>query len=175
MRPHGRHDEFTAFYLSYLPQLIGIVSRILKQDAEGRHDVLQDVWVKGARAWPPRHPAFARSWLGRIAINAALERERRRKRSVIVDIVREDGSLPEFAIGGPTTSDFVLVRQVMAKMGELEARIPRQIAAMKLVHVEGLTYLEASRRLGVAEGTVKSNASKAVDHVRASLNAPKAA
>src|SRR5688572_28791576 len=58
-------DLFTETYLACLPMLIGLVVRYGGERREIQ-DIMQDIWIKGAKGWPPREIAFARAWLGRI-------------------------------------------------------------------------------------------------------------
>lgn len=167
--------EFTAFYLAYRPKLVALVTRLLGGRKDEIEDVLQDAWIKGARAWPPREPAHARAWLGRIAINEALTLRRRDKRSPVAIALR-DGVLPEDRPdAGLASDDLAAHGEIRRAIDGLQSRIPGQIAVLRLVCLEGRTYREAAIALGIAEGTAKSQTFKAIAHLRSTLTAPKAA
>lgn len=163
---------FTEFYRSYLPKLINLARRLLREDAAEVEDLLQDVWIKGARAWPPRERKVAGSWLGAILVNEALGRKRRAKRR---PLACKDAEPPEAIDPSPLPDETVLRRQVRDAMARLEAHAPGQVAVLRLVCIEGRTYSEAGRQLGIAEGTAKSQTFKAIAQLRRSLTAPKAA
>ncbi len=173
----GRPDAmgFTEFYRSYLPKLISLAKRLLREDADEVEDLLQDVWIKGVRAWPPREIRFAGSWLGTILVNEALGRKRRAKRRPLPLIARPGEEPPEPVDTAPPPDETVLRRQVRDAITHLEARAPGQVAVLRLVCIEGRTYSEAGRQLGIAEGTAKSQTFKAIAQLRQSLTAPKAA
>lgn len=169
-------EAFTLAYLSYLHVLTRLVRKFLHGTSIEVEDVLQDIWIKGARGWSSqRDHRVYRSWLGKIAINAALEaRKRIRHRPA-----------PEFLVPGEAATDvpdpaalpdeLALRRQMLVAVDALENRIPKQIAALRAVYLEGYTYLEAAEALGIAEGTAKSNVHKAIATLHASLTASEAA
>jgi|GEM_PF-2824225 len=164
---------FTEFYHAYLPKLTSLAKRFLRGDADEVEDLLQDVWIKGARAWPPREIRFAGSWLGAILVNEAIGRKRRAKRRPIAMSDPERAAEPICA--APLSDEAVLRRQVHEAIAHLETRAPGQVAVLRLVCIEGRTYSEAGRELGIAEGTAKSQTFKAIAQLRQSLTAPKAA
>jgi RNA polymerase sigma factor (sigma-70 family) len=163
--------EFTAFFVAYRPRLAALVRRYHHGAPDAIHDILQEVWIKGSRAWPPREPKFARSWLGRIAINEAIMHTRRQARrhpaaSVALDALVDRGPLPDQRLTD---------RELHDAIADAETHIPKQVASLRLVRLEGLTYLEAAREQGLAEGTVKSNVFRAVARLRHALAGLKAA
>ncbi|MEK7546018.1 MAG: RNA polymerase sigma factor [Patescibacteria group bacterium] len=166
---------FTAFFMAYRPKLIGLLMRTLNGCREDADDVLQDVWIKGARAWPPRDAAYARAWLGKIAINEAVTWQRRAKRRPKTVSADRGGNALGMTSHDVPADDLVAYEELCAAIAALEGRYPRQIAALRLVHLEGFTYLEASRALGIAEGTVKSMVHHITERLRVSLTPPKAA
>lgn len=166
---------FTEFYHTYLPKLTSLAKRFLREDADEVEDLLQDVWIRGSRAWPPRERKYAGSWLGAILVNEALGRKRRAKRRPLPLIARPGEEPPDPVDAAPLPDESVLRRQVRDAMTILEARAPGQVAALRLVCIEGRTYSEAGRQLGIAEGTAKSQTFKAIAQLRQSLTAPKAA
>ncbi|HTK60342.1 MAG TPA: sigma-70 family RNA polymerase sigma factor [Candidatus Baltobacteraceae bacterium] len=178
MSHQGSIDDFTSFFIAYRPRLVSVIARFFRGSRDEIEDILQDVWIKGSQAWPPRIAAHARAWLGRIAINEAINRSRRAKRSPFVAANDDTRSL-DHPDPGPSPDELAMRRQsqrlVERAIGKLEERSPRQVAVMRLVHLEERTYLEAAALLDIAEGTAKSQAFKAVENLRIALTAEKAA
>jgi RNA polymerase sigma factor (sigma-70 family) len=173
-----RIDEFTAFFIAYRPKLAAVIARFHPRGRDEIEDVLQDVWIKGAKAWPPRDIKLARSWLGRIAINEAFGRGRRAKRSPMTIGARDDARAIDCRDPAPLPDELAIRRQMHHRLqraiDRIEKRSPRQVTAMRLV-MEGYTYLEAASLMDITEGAAKSQTSKAIEKLRLSLTAIKAA
>lgn len=163
--------EFTAFFVAYRPRLVALVRRHHRGTPDALHDILQEVWIKGARAWPPRNPDFARSWLGRIAINETIMHARRLARQP----AGSHDAIADLPARAARADEVLAHRELHDAVAAVEARIPKQLASLRLVRFEGLTYTEAAREQGLAEGTVKSNVFRAVEHLRHALTGLKAA
>ncbi len=169
MDRQDRIERFTREFLSYRPVLEAVVRRILGKRSEETADVLQDAWVKGAVS-ALRHPVtHYKSWLYQVATSAAfthLQRSRRLPSEPNAKDARQEDVDP-----APSPETIVACRQVLDAIDALEPRIPRLVAALRLVRLEECTFPEAAAALGVTEGTVKSNAFKAVEQLRARLTA----
>ena len=169
-------EAFTLAYLSYLHVLTRLVSKFLRGTSIEVEDVLQDIWIKGARGWSAqRDHAVYRSWLGRIAINASLEAKKRLRTRPSPEFLVDGEAATDVPSPEPLPDELALRREMLAAVDALERRIPKQIAALRAVYLDGQTYLEAAASLGIAEGTAKSNVHKAVATLHASLTASEAA
>ena len=169
MSSQDRVEIFTREFLAYRPILARTVVRILHCGPQEVEDVLQDVWIKGA-TYVAKHPVeHHKSWLYQIAFRTALSRLRDAKRRP--NAVSRDGeaSTIDRPDHGPRPDEIAAWRELREAVSALERRIPKQIAALRLVHLEEHTYLETAELLGIAEGTAKSNVFKALRQLRAAL------
>lgn len=167
--------SFTDVFLAYRPKLIGLLMRLLRGRRDDVDDVLQEVWIRGAKGWPPRDMAHARTWLGTIAVREVIARSRRAKRRPVQLPLDMDAIPLDAADPGPSPDDLAAHAQLRAAIASLESRFPKLIESLRLVRLEGRTYREAARALGIAEGTVKCNVHRITERLRESLTPPKAA
>lgn len=169
-------DEFTRLYLAQRPVLARLVRRILRyHPPEEIEDVLQDVWLRGSQAFAKGPVPHFKAWIGRTAINLAITRIRRFKREPQPERIKRDFQPRQLIDRAPLPDELAMRREAREALVALSASNPRQAEAVHLVFLEGHTYTEAAEILGVAEGTVKSNAHKTIARLRASLTAPQAA
>jgi RNA polymerase sigma-70 factor (ECF subfamily) len=160
-------------------------------DADEAEDLVQQVFIKAyENADKFRGDAQVSTWLYRIAVNAALER-RRRRRTVGIDDLHPLGSealaptahldaevrsgwghRPAMA-GGKFGADPQRVAERHSLRGRvndaLEVLSPTQRLAFVLRHWEGMSIREIAEVLGAAEGTVKSHLFRAVRTLRVEL------
>ena len=140
----------------YMKRLYGYAFS-LTGDADRAKDLTQDCAVKALAAVrvPIDEPAY-RSWLFRIMRNSFIDGLRRDRRAACIfdDDPSEPGTM-EYSGGDERLVDRLNVKLAFRK---LEIR-HREILA--LVDVAGLSYLEASKVLGVPAGTVMSRVSRA--------------
>lgn len=122
-------------------------------------ELTQEVFIRAWQALPAWQPAAEfRTWLFRIASNAAMDTLRRRK---IVEFVslQEDYEAPGERPGPEAQL------QATQRLRILEAGLTRlpveQRQVVLLREIEGMSYSEISAALGVSEGTVKSRLARA--------------
>ena len=140
-------------------------SRIFRHlhNLTGSHDealeLSQDVFLKAWQALPGWRPeARFRTWLYRIASNAAYDLLRRRQ-VVSFESLPEDHDVGSVS-GGP--EERLHAKQAVALLDAALARLgvdQREIVLLR--EVEGLSYQELSTALGIDEGTVKSRLARA--------------
>ena len=145
-----------ALYRAYGNLVYAVAHRYL-----GRHDLAEDAvqqtfvraWQSADRLDVDRDPA---PWLATIAKHTAIDiyrREARRPTTVLTDEVLRNRTN---ARASSETLDAVWhVRRAIDALPADEATIVR------LQHIDGMTQLEISERLGVALGTVKSRSHRA--------------
>ncbi len=149
----GQGDAQAASQLvaRHLPRMTALARRMLGDAAEAE-DVAQDVFMKAwrhARDWRPGAAKFE-TWLHRVAINACLDRLRKR-RGVSLDEAGERADPapdPEQSLAREETA-----REVDAALQSLPER---QRAAITLCHYQGLTNIEAAAMLEVSVEALES-------------------
>jgi RNA polymerase sigma-70 factor (ECF subfamily) len=160
-------------------------------DAAEAEDLVQQVFIKAyENAGKFRGDAQVSTWLYRIAVNAALER-RRRRRTIGIDDVHPLGSdalAPTANLEAETRSgwshrpamagaDFDADPELAVERSSIQERLnaaleelsPSQRLAFVLRHWEGMSIREIAEVLGAAEGTVKSHLFRAVRTLRVQL------
>ncbi len=136
---------------SLLPALRAFLRRFMRNKVEA-HDIAQEAALRalGAKEVPASRVAY-RVWLFQIARNAAIDAHRRHALADAIEPVQTPG---------PWAAERALITAIAVRQG-LQRISPEHRAILLLVDVEGLTYKEAGRHLGVPEGTVMSRVSRA--------------
>ncbi len=131
-----------------------------RSDAE---DALQDAFVKALRAVRSRQVAAvpSRSWLFRVVYHCCIDEQRRLKR-VAHDV------LDETALAAVPDVDAGLTRELSAAL--LALPVPTR-AAVLLVDVHGLSYMEAAEALDLPRGTIASRLNHGRETLRETLAA----
>ena len=123
-------------------------------DRAAAADVSQEVFMKLLTRLPQfdGRAAFS-TWLYRIAVNAAVDHQRVRRRCVPLPETLEDGRRVE--------DDYARREQRRRVERAVQALPPKLRAPLVLRHVEGLAYGEIAAVLGISAGTVASRLSRA--------------
>jgi RNA polymerase sigma-70 factor (sigma-E family) len=124
------------------------------QDAE---DLVQTTLVKVVPQWR-RIADNPEPYVRRVLVNENVSRWRRRRWRE-----RPTDALPEQLAHDPDVAELVAVRSALASLA------PRQRAVLVLRYYEGLTEAEIADQLGIAPGTVKSQARDGLARLRAAL------
>jgi RNA polymerase sigma-70 factor, ECF subfamily len=145
-------------------------------DRDEALDLSQEVFLRVFRTLASfRGQSALRTWIYRIVINQARNRQRwwrRRRRS---DQVSLDEHLSQFGDTMESTTDvlpdrLLASKEAASKIWEALDRLPfDQRTALILREVDGLRYDEIAFSLGVAVGTVKSRLTRARQALRADL------
>lgn len=147
----GNAEAASQLVARHLPRMTALARRMLGDSAEAE-DVAQDVFLKvwtQAKRWQPGQAKFE-TWLHRVAINACLDRLRK-KRGVSLDEAEErvdPAPDPEQSLQQNQTA-----RAVDAALQTLPER---QRAAITLCHYQGLTNIEAASALDVSVDALES-------------------
>jgi RNA polymerase sigma-70 factor, ECF subfamily len=139
-------DEVDEIFQRFGPMVFRRARSLLGSDAEGK-DVMQEVFIKAmAESIRFDEPAQAASWLYRVTTNTCLNhiRDTRRQGELRRQHLREDETVE-------AAEDAKLAaRQLLA-----DAERSQSEAAV-LVHIDGLSYDEASEVLGVSKRTISN-------------------
>jgi RNA polymerase sigma-70 factor (ECF subfamily) len=143
---------FHAFYEAHRLAAVRYAATILgpkrQQDAD---DVAQDAWARAWRSWGRSQPETRAAWFFRIVRNAALDRHRRDRGEVALEVV--EPALVEIDFDARLESDEVLA---------LLACLPQKLRETLWLRAGlDLSYAEIAEVLGVPEGTVMSRLSSA--------------
>jgi RNA polymerase sigma-70 factor (ECF subfamily) len=145
-------------------------------DQEEARDLSQEVFLRVFRTIGRfRGHSALRTWIYRIVINQARNRQRWWKRRHRSELVSLDEHLEQFGdVAAPVdrvTPERVLGQKELAsQVWQAVERLPfEQRTAIILREIDGLSYDEIAFSLGVAVGTVKSRLTRAREALRARL------
>ncbi len=153
----GDLDAFNDLVVSYQDQLFALVARLVP-DRDQAADAVQEAFVHAYRHLDAFRGGSVKSWLSRIAINAAMDIQRFRRRrpaEPYPELVDDSWQPPADASADPVTTALMAERRHV-----LEAALARithdQRVAIVLYDVEGYDYGEIAALTRVSLGTVKS-------------------
>jgi RNA polymerase sigma-70 factor (sigma-E family) len=154
-----RYAEFAEFVRAALPGLLRY-GHALTGNPHDAGDLVQTVLEKVGSRWSSimRNAGDPLAYTRRAMANAHVSRWRRtRRENLVAEIPEPAGTVERYAF-----EDEPLWQA-------LRGLPPRQRAVIVLRYYEGLSEVEIARELGVSQGTVKSQASKAMATLRARL------
>jgi RNA polymerase sigma-70 factor (ECF subfamily) len=153
----GRLEAFNQLVELYQDYLYLMTVRIVRE-RDLAEDAVQDAFFSAYRNLARFSGPSFRGWLTRIALNAAKDILRRRKRRPSEPYPEwEDDSWQPPAPGSEGPENLALVRQQRAVLARaMEGITDDQRTAIILFDVEGYDYAEIARLTGVSVGTVKS-------------------
>ena len=153
----GELDAFNALVELHQDHLYALVVRLVP-DRDQAADAVQEAFLHAYRDLRSFRGGSVRSWLGRIAINAALDAQRsRRRRPVHPYPELEDEAWQPPAGESSDPERTAVTRERVQVLDDALARITDdQRTAIVLFDVEGYDYLEIAEITRVSLGTVKS-------------------
>ncbi len=176
-----RDEQACAELVSDHQRMVFQLSLHLLSDPEEARDLTQDVFLQVFRTIHRfRGQSALRTWIYRIAVNQARNRQRwwrRRHRSSQVSLdehIEQHGDIVASDVRGKP--DVVLGRKELATRiwTALESLPFDQRTAVVLREIDGLSYDEIAFSLGIAIGTVKSRLTRAREALRSQLRESKA-
>ncbi|MBB6421493.1 RNA polymerase sigma factor [Streptomyces sp. AK010] len=168
----AREQAFTRYVLPEVEVLLRVALSLTSQPADAE-DLVQDTLLRAYRSadrFDGKHP---RAWLLTIMRNVEVNRHRRRRPHLLDD---PDADLDRLAVAPagvpPTPEEVVVGEQFDEVVDSAFAALPQQHQqVVRLIDVDGLTYADAARLLGVPEGTVMSRLHRARKRIRSRLAA----
>ncbi|HXI46845.1 MAG TPA: sigma-70 family RNA polymerase sigma factor [Candidatus Acidoferrales bacterium] len=153
----GDLDAFNDLVVCYQDRLFALVVRMVP-DRDQAADAVQEAFLHAYRHMDAFRGGSVKSWLGRIAINAAMDAQRFKKRRPADPYpeLEDDSWQPPADAGADPVSHSLANERRVALEGALAAITPDQRAAIVLYDVEGFDYAEIATMTGVSLGTVKS-------------------
>ena len=149
-----RESEFTDFYVGCAVTLRR-TAYVVVRDWDLAEDLLQQAMAKLYVAWPRVRPETRLAYARRTVVNECLSHVRRHRPEIPTD------TLPERAVDPPETGT-----DLASALAVLPAR---QRAIVALRFLDDLAVSEVADVLGIAEGTVKSQTSRALETLRRHL------
>jgi RNA polymerase sigma-70 factor (ECF subfamily) len=153
----GDLDAFNALVETHQDHLFALVVRMVP-DRDQASDVVQEAFFSAYRHLASFRGGSVRSWLGRIAINAAMDIQRARRRRPVQpypELEDEAWQPPAPSTVEPERTAIAAERS-RALAAALAGITPDQRAAIVLFDIEGYDYQEIADLTGVSLGTVKS-------------------
>ena len=153
----GNLDAFNDLVVLYQDLLFALVVRMVP-DRDQASDAVQEAFFSAFRNMAAFRGGSVRSWLSRIAINAAMDAQRLKKRrpaDPYPELDDDSWQPPTGEADDPVTTSLTSERH--RALNEALARITDdQRTAIVLFDVEGYDYAEIAHMTGVSLGTVKS-------------------
>ncbi|HSL31999.1 MAG TPA: sigma-70 family RNA polymerase sigma factor [Candidatus Limnocylindrales bacterium] len=153
----GDLDAFNDLVVCYQDQLFALVVRMVP-DRDQASDVTQEAFFSAYRNMSNFRGGSVRSWLNRIAVNAAMDIQRARKRrpaQPYPELEDESWQPPAGEEADPVRTALTTER-THALTAALASITSDQRTAIVLYDVEGYDYAEIAEMTGVSLGTVKS-------------------
>jgi RNA polymerase sigma-70 factor (ECF subfamily) len=154
---NGDLDAFNDLVVLYQDTLFALVARMVP-DRDQASDCVQEAFFSAYRNMAAFRGGSVRSWISRIAINAAMDTQRLRKRrpaEPYPELEDDSWQPPADASADPVTTALETERH-RALNRALAQVTDDQRAAIVLYDVEGYDYGEIASMTGVSLGTVKS-------------------
>ena len=153
----GDLGAFNDLVECYQDHLYALVARMVP-DSDGAADAVQEAFFSAFRNLGSFRGGSVRSWLNRIAVNAAMDAQRLRKRrpSQPYPEIEDDSWQPPAGEEADPERAVVAAERVRALQAALAGISDDQRVAIVLFDVEGYDYGEIAEVTGVSLGTVKS-------------------
>ena len=153
----GDLGAFNQLVEAYQDLCHALVARMVP-DPDQASDAVQEAFFSAYRNLRSYHGPSFRGWLTRIAINAAMDLQRTRKRRPVSPYPELEDESWQPPAGGDSDPETIATtgerqRALVAALGAIAAD---QRAAIVLYDVEGYDYAEIATLTGVSLGTVKS-------------------
>jgi RNA polymerase sigma-70 factor (ECF subfamily) len=153
----GDLGAFNDLVVCYQDMLFALVVRMVP-DRDSASDAVQEAFFSAYRNMGGFRGGSVKSWLSRIAINAAMDAQRLKKRrpaDPYPELEDDTWQPPADASADPVTTSLTSERH-RALNGALAQITNDQRTAIVLYDVEGYDYAEIADMTGVSIGTVKS-------------------
>jgi len=151
----GDDEAFTTIISRYQAYIFAIILRFVneRQDAE---DIAQEVFLQLYRSLPDKQEGELKSWIGKIAVNKAIDWKRSQKRRQALAECLEQLSLVDDRSGGKI-EQVILQREQELLLHQLcRGLSPPYRRVVVKYHFEGKSYQSIAREEGISVKTVES-------------------
>ena len=161
IRLHGDERAFRELYRRHAPRLYQLVLRMLAGSAADAEDVVQETWVRATTSLHRfRGDSTFGTWLTGIGLNRARDFLRHRsRRPAGFEVDDPDAWLESISTRTDETGDRLDLERAIAVLPDGYRLV------FVLYEVEGFNHGEIAERLGISEGTSKSQ----LHHARRAL------
>jgi RNA polymerase sigma-70 factor (ECF subfamily) len=166
----GRLDAFNQLVARHQDHLFALVYRLVP-DRDQAADAVQEAFFSAYRNLESFRGGSVRSWLGRIAVNAAMDMQRARRRRPVQPYpeFEDDSWQPPARTEAEPESRALAVERSKALARALDALPFEQRNCIALYDVDGYDYAEIAAIMRVSVGTVKSRIHRGRLALRSSL------
>jgi RNA polymerase sigma-70 factor (ECF subfamily) len=153
----GDLDAFNDLVTCYQDQLFALVVRMVP-DRDQASDVTQEAFFSAYRNLGSFRGGSVKSWLNRIAVNAAMDTQRARKRRPVQPYpeLEDESWQPPAREDADPVHTALATERTHALNAALASITTDQRTAIVLFDIEGYDYAEIADMTGVSLGTVKS-------------------
>jgi len=157
----GDEVAFEALYDRHTPRVYGFLLRLTGGDAVEAEDLMQETWLRAARGLKRfQWKSAFRTWVMGIALNQFRELARRNGRRI--STVETEYEVPDEVVEPGCRIDLERALRLL----------PLGFRTILVLHdTEGFTHREIGERLGISDGTSKSQLHRARMAMRRLLNA----
>lgn len=160
---YGDHSAFNLFYKAYYPVVLRVVKRYIKTEVLVE-DVVQEIFTK---IWTERtkliHVVALESYLFIVVKNYTLNYLHK----IAKDHIQQQRILESFELGINSVDQHVLDKEYQVKLQEILNRLPTQTKRVfELCRVEGKSYEESSRMLGVSKSAIKKHMIRCINTLK---------
>ena len=154
--------DLKSAYLLHGPELARYVSRRVG-DRSAASDVVHDAFVRMAEQ-PMTKVQDVRSYLYRIARNLLLDRKKQNVRRRTFAVPHE--VLLGIADDAPSPEETADARLRLERLQNLVRELPFKTQQIFVLHrIDGLSYVDVARRLGISESSVQKHLALAVQYI----------
>ncbi|MCS7302620.1 MAG: RNA polymerase sigma factor [Candidatus Kapabacteria bacterium] len=169
---HGNREQAAArFVQQYQRFVYGVALRHLGGNHQDAQDVAQETFIRAFRSLHRfKGESSLQTWLYRIAVNTCLSYRRRWRRWIRLDSIVEtaDELVSSLPLPDREVEDGEFLDSFLRLLEQLP---PKQRETFYLRYVEGLSYEEISRMLGVSVSGLKANYHHAIRKLATMLGA----
>ncbi len=153
----GSLDAFNSLVECYQDHLYALVARMVP-DRDQASDAVQEAFFSAYRNLRSFRGGSVRSWLSRIAINAAMDQQRLKKRRPSQPYPELEDDTWQPPAGPEADPERIALHGERGRVlaAALASITPDQRHAIVMFDVEGYDYAEIAELTGVSLGTVKS-------------------
>ncbi|MFT4052886.1 MAG: RNA polymerase sigma factor [Novosphingobium sp.] len=150
-------------YLTHRRSIQDYLMRKLRDSALAA-DLTQDTFLRLAEHGRLENVSNPRSYLYRTAHNLAVDHVRRPEKRFITQ--SEDSVLETVAEDVPAIDDAVAARHMLERLQHIVGELPERTRhVFVLIKIDGLSYPETARRIGISESSVQKHLRMALAHV----------